>query len=414
MSAALFLRRRARRGLVLIVLAVSSLALIGFAGLAIDVGFNQMLRTRLQAAADAAARAGALESAKGANFTTIQAAARQAAAFNGYTHDSGGVTVTVNVPPSTGDYASDNAAVEAIVSRPGSVILFTLFQVPAFFIRTRAAARPGADPICIFGMDPNDKDTILASGSSAIDVSCGIYSNSNHADALKTSGSACLSATSYQVVGGTRLSSSCPLSQPATTGVTPRPDPLAHLTPPPVGGCNYNNFKLDGVSSVMYPGVYCGGITIQKTNGRGTMMPGTYIILGAGLTVSGGAALTGDGVFIYNTHGPGRAYGNVDISGGGDLQLRAPTSGPYEGVLFFEDRTAPRQNHRISGNSTSVVEGSLYFPQGTLQFTGNSSLTKFTIMVAQKISFTGNASVSSDYSGLSTGAPIKNGAVVVE
>jgi hypothetical protein len=56
----------------------------------------------------------------------------------------------------------------------------------------------------------------------------------------------------------------------------------------------------------------------------------------------------------------------------------------------------------------------LYFPQGTLQFTGNSSLTKFTIMVAQKISFTGNASVSSDYSGLSTGAPIKNGAVVVE
>ena len=60
-------------------------------------------------------------------------------------------------------------------------------------------------------------------------------------------------------------------------------DPLAGLTPPSVGACNYNNYNFSQGTTTMSPGVYCGGITIM--GGTVTMQPGEYILDGGGLTI---------------------------------------------------------------------------------------------------------------------------------
>src|SRR4051812_30221373 len=53
------LTRRARRGAVLVYTMVAMVAFVGLCSLAVDYGRAQMVKTELQSAADAAARAGA-------------------------------------------------------------------------------------------------------------------------------------------------------------------------------------------------------------------------------------------------------------------------------------------------------------------------------------------------------------------
>ena len=89
--------------------------------------------------------------------------------------------------------------------------------------------------------------------------------------------------------------------------------------------------------------------------------------------------------------------------------LTAQTTGAYAGILFFQDRTitgttASNNPNNLTGNSSSVFTGALYFPT-TLPTTGNSSST-YTILVAKDIHFTGNTSVGNNYSSLPSGSPI--------
>src|SRR6185437_9420892 len=105
---------------------------MAFLGLAIDAGYLEWVKTRLQTAADAAAVGGAQEiHANGA--ANVVAAARGDAALNGFTHGSNGVTVTVNNPPA-GGYSTDNSTgVEVIVAQ----------QTPTFFMRLLGASAVG-------------------------------------------------------------------------------------------------------------------------------------------------------------------------------------------------------------------------------------------------------------------------------
>jgi Flp pilus assembly protein TadG len=90
-------RRAAKRGLqrgaVSIVVALSLVALLGFAALSIDIGYIAFSQTRLQAATDAAAMAGAMDLWKSASATAFADAASYAAG-QGKNTLPGGVSVT--------------------------------------------------------------------------------------------------------------------------------------------------------------------------------------------------------------------------------------------------------------------------------------------------------------------------------
>jgi hypothetical protein len=71
-----------QRGAVMIFVAAAMTAFIGFAALAIDVGFLMAARNELQNAADSAALAGASQLARGKNDNTIKQASINAAGLN--------------------------------------------------------------------------------------------------------------------------------------------------------------------------------------------------------------------------------------------------------------------------------------------------------------------------------------------
>src|SRR6266446_6893212 len=108
--------RCSQRGYILFTMAASVISLVGFAGLVMDLGYGEYTRRCAQAAADAGAKAAALE-ILGGYTDDIESAAKQDTANNGFKDGSGKVTVTVNHPPDSGSYASNKGYAEVIVSK---------------------------------------------------------------------------------------------------------------------------------------------------------------------------------------------------------------------------------------------------------------------------------------------------------
>ena len=142
-----------------------------------------------------------------------------------------------------------------------------------------------------------------------------------------------------------------------------------------------------------------------------------YTLLGGGLSVSGGASISGTGITFYNTFDSTHAYKPITVSGGSQTNISAPTSGLLAGILFFEDRsvTSTSQN-TISGGSGAVFAGALYFPNSPLVYSGGSASAgaPYTIIVANTLTITGNSYFNNDYSSLPSGDPVKASATIVE
>jgi hypothetical protein len=130
--------------------------------------------------------------------------------------------------------------------------------------------------------------------------------------------------------------------------------------------------------------------------GAVTLPPGVHYIDGGSLNANANASITGHGVTIILTNSSNpAATGTVDINGGATLNLSAPKSGTYGGVLFYQDPRATLGNVvKINGNSASSIEGAFYFPKATLNFNGNTGMrTECLQLVARRLSFSGNSRV---------------------
>jgi hypothetical protein len=393
-----------------------ALGLFGFVGLSIDAGYMYWVKERAQTAADSAARAGALE-AMGNRMTNIVPAARLDAWINGFQHDHAGVKVTVNNPPSSGFYTGYPQAVEAIIEQRVPTFFLGVLGFGSSTVRARAVARPGNSGSCVFALDPSSPDALRAVGSTNVTTSCGITVNSNNLGAMTTSGTACVSATYIEVVGDYVNNSGCPPTPTPVTGVGTVTDPLEYLTPPVFGGCDYNNLKANDNHNtvVLSPGVYCGGITVVAQT-KVQFQPGLYILNGGGMTMTGQGSMVGSGVTFYNTGDATHKYEPITLSGGSLIDLSAPTSGPYEGILFYQDRNIISDKpNDLTGNANAKYEGALYFPTTDLKYAGGADgAAKYTIVVGRKLEFVGNSTFKNDYSSLSNGSPIRDGAILGE
>src|SRR5258708_36028893 len=101
--------RQSQRGFVLVTMMLSMLVLLGFLGLAVDVGYLELVKTRMQTAADAAAL-GAVQDLRMNGTANLAIAAKADSATNGLTHGVDTVNITVNHPPLTGNYMTNQSA----------------------------------------------------------------------------------------------------------------------------------------------------------------------------------------------------------------------------------------------------------------------------------------------------------------
>jgi len=247
------------RGSVAVLTALAMTVLMGFAGLAIDVGLWQVAQRNMQGAADQAAFSAVIAaSAGGGASPTTQA--KGITASMGFVDGQAGVTVAVNNPPSQGNYTANNLAWEIIIQQPQPMWFTQLFlsSAPTASKRAVALAQGG---FCLIALDPSASKALNISGSAAVDVStCNVYVNSTDSNALNLSGGATLTADDAYIVGNDCGGGCSGLSVSNTlkTSATAIADPYASRTAPTVGACTSSAGSYSGTIS---PDVYCGGIT---------------------------------------------------------------------------------------------------------------------------------------------------------
>jgi hypothetical protein len=173
-----------------------------------------------------------------------------------------------------------------------------------------------------------------------------------------------------------------------------------------VGACNFTNYSPGWGTWTLNPGVYCGDAThpaINLSNGStATFNPGIYIIKGGGVSLTN-ATDTGNGVMFYLT-GTNASYGSVTISNGAAATLSAPSSGPYMGVLFYEDRAiTSSKNGSFAGGVNMLLTGTLYFPTTAVVVSNGASSSSVMAIVAKQVSFSGGTKVVWDSTGQKTG-----------
>ncbi|MFC5860848.1 Tad domain-containing protein [Acidicapsa dinghuensis] len=432
---------RDENGQALIVVALSMVLLLAFAAIAVDVGRLLYIQRQLQTAADAAAVAGAIELQQcgtTANCSTMQTAAKSALAENNLSVSSSNLltqcatgsttqlTLTVNNGPCALGASDPNHGntkyVEAVVAEPVITLFAGILSVKSFNISARSEAGLGDPTDCVYVLNPTATDALLVNGNSTLTAQCGIIVDSNANTAALFNGHPTVSASEIDVAGGAVSNGNPSVSPTPTTGDPPQSDPLAGLPAPQVGACGattsspFTGSPSSGAtvngngSAVFNPGTYCGTVTLNGSS-TATFNPGTYIFTG-NFQVNGNNTLTGTGgvTFYFSS-----TAGSFTVNGNSHVDLVAPTSGTYEGILLYQN-ASDTNTDIINGDNTSVWQGTIYLPGAQLTVNGNGNAAAYTFLVVNKLLDNGNSTftLGDDYSSLQDGPPVKGKAHLTE
>jgi len=224
-------------------------------------------------------------------------------------------------------------------------------------------------------------------------------------------------ATTIDVVGG--YDDDGTMTSTPTTGVLPVPDPFAGIPTPGVGPCDHTDLSYSGnVSATLNPGVYCGGISIAgKANIQ--FNPGTYIITDSS-GVPGSLKVTGNQATVTSLPGGVTFYtdgeSTINVAGNGVVDLKAPQSGNYAGMLFYGNPYASESlQHTVTGSGNMLYEGFMYFRKSVLKINGNGTGVSSNYMgaVARQVRFGGNGEMIFQYDPTQAGVPPLAGGTTV-
>ena len=405
---------RDERGQTIMLVALALPIMLGFIGVATDLGSLFKDKRTIQTAADAAAIAGALNLSNG-NWNS---AALAASATNGFTNGSNGVTVTINDGPTwpTSHYVGQSGYIEATVTKSEPTIFLALFGYPSVNVLARAVAtNQGVGNGCVFTLGTSGTD-LYVQGSPGINApSCAFNVDSGSSNAVQETGS-----------GGSIITSSIGVvGNIGTTG-------WADFSPKPVGGAIAAS---DPLSSMEYPytcsssGCTCpSASTICSTNpitsmpvscptfaivhkATTSLAPGCYD-LGGGTTVGSLDTLSlSNGVYFF-TNGTLQIAANgtfdatnvtmimtgtatINMQGTPALDITAADSaGTFPGILYYQV-PADTQALTLNGSSSATIEGVFYAPTAAVTMQGNAGGTIYTDFVVGTLSLAGNPSIQS-------------------
>jgi len=372
---------------VAVLVAFCLIIILSVTALAIDGGRILAERRNVQAAADAAALAAAADlydnywTNSGADPShTARDSAWRTSKANGF-ENGVNATVTVNIPPTTGDYVGQAGYVEVLVQYKEARSFSNLFSSTAIDVGARAVAigSPVAADVGILVLNPTAKGAFSTSGGGTSQVvGTPIVVNSSNSEAAIAGGTGSVTALEFDITGGYSTTGSGSFVGPIHLGRRPMVDPLKDLPiPDKANMTKQSNKKIQQTSGdvSLQPGVYKGGISVSGT-GNLNLAPGVYYMDGGGFSFSGQGSLNGPGVMIYNDPGNGNSDG-ISVSGQGSLILSAPTSGVYQGLTFFQDRTSGVSGNvsGSGGGGTTSIKGTFYFAGADLSVSGNGGVS---------------------------------------
>lgn len=377
--------------------------LVGLAGLGIETAMWYQRQRELQGAADIAAYGAAVVRKNGGSAADATNSATADAVTNGWKQAIG--TIAVHSPPTSGAYQNARS-VEVTLTENQTPLLTRIYlgNAPIVITAHSTATTEDDGPACILGLNTSAASTVRFWGNSSATMNnCNVASNSTHASGFEVGGSATLRVPCAYSSGGSSTDSGLILTQCAEVFEEhpPIPDPYASVPAPSWGSCG--NVPNGGPS----PGNCYTGMTFN--GGTTTLQAGTYVISGGELRINGNATVNGTGVMFYLTNGA-----TLRIMGGATMHLSAATSGTYAGLLFYGDRTQSTATNRINGNSTTSLQGAIYFPSQTVDFQGNFSGNYACLqVVADKVNYTGSATFNNNCSGTGVKTITVSGDVVL-
>jgi len=389
--------------------------LVAAAGAAVDYSTAAATRSKMQAVADTAALAAARE---------LQLART----------DASRVTVVANNIVKS---AIDDVTTAVKVDSKAMTVQVAIEKRHDGFIRisettlrvTATAKMSGSMPLCLLGLDPRAPQTIgLEKDARLTAPGCLVQSNSTSPRGIKSEANAVMKAGMICSAGGKVQTGSANYSPAPTTDCPTLADPLSSRPPPHVGGCNYNNKVVDGISVTLPSGVYCGGLKV--TNGAAVKLSsGIFIFKDGPLTVDRGASLSGTGVGLFLK---GRGA-NLTFDADSTISLSAAKDGPLAGILIYDDPSgasapahaplsgrgllgrllktgAPRQHQILSDNARDLL-GTIYMPQGEIIIDATKPIadkSAYTVLVVRQLHlYSGpNLILNTDYSATEVPVPM--------
>ena len=397
-----------RRGAVAALVAICMVPLIGVMAIAIDGGLMLAARRRAQTVADAAAYSAACQLST--NSTTdptgldINGKARAVAVANtkanGFNNDGATNKVEINIPPKinlpkSSPYEGLPGYVEVIITTIQPRYFGAVLGSGSTNVGARAVARVSGSsssaPPSVLLLNSNKSQALSLSGGTTFTTESTIQVNSSSSTGTSLRGSSTIDTASLLLHGGGDRDNSSRVIGAVQTGVNAVNDPLASLAAPTTAGLANQSFTSTYGSKTISPGVYNNGISIAGGM-TVTMQPGVYYIKNSGLTLSGGVTLKGTGVTIYLDNSGGR-NNDFSISGGATVNLLPPTSGPYSGLTYFQDR-ANANALSFSGGTTTSIKGTVYAPAAPISISGGTRNTYGSQLITDSLSLSGGAYVN--------------------
>jgi hypothetical protein len=352
---------REEDGQTFVMTALCASVLIGFTGLALDVGIAYHAKRNLQTAADDAAVAAALNYQYVINGDPT-AAAKAAALKNGV----GATYVTVNSSPTSG-YHQGLGFFEVKVIQPQKSFLAKIVGRSTFRVGARAVAGVTPASACMYVLNTKDADTFKIKGNATVTANnCGIQVNSTNTSSFCDGGSATIASPYVRLAGGQDTGGGCNKAPGSTvlSGYATQSDPFVKKTWPSLSDCTSGNGDLITVSGTTAITNATSGLnTTYKsfTAGDGT----TYKLTCFNNTSSGGSPVVLDGSttkLILGTAGLGQIFlfengvtikGSVEVNGtidnyqgtfnnqNGQLKITAPAdkSLTYNGLALVQPTT---------------------------------------------------------------------------
>lgn len=376
------------RGGVAVVFGLTAVVLLATAGGAVDFARAVSAKNKLSAAADSAALAGAVAPESARNSAAV-------ATFKANHRSTVEPTVTVQ-----------GSIVRVAARQTVTTTLLNVIGIPEFPIQVESEAVVGAAspaPQCILLLEQSDIG-LYANLDAKLDANCGIHINSGHAtEALFANSNSHITAAAVRVHGTSRLNSGSTVTPNPIDGSTQQTDPLASLGEPASGACTYTDFTVNsGQTRTMTPGVYCNK-TLINSGSTAVMQPGIYVFRDGEFEINSFSTVTGSGVMMFFQNKDARLNVNSDSV----LEVSAPTSGTYSGMLMFQGRDPVNSGAApfiINSDGRTKLEGTIYLPLGTLELNSRSVANQtaaYTAIVARQmvLNSNGTMTVGSNFDG---------------
>ncbi len=378
---------RDQKGTIASVFALATIPLLLASGAAVDYSRATQSKTKLQSRVDNAAIKALLGPAH-LRSATVQAVIGEHA----------GTAPTLSIGGN-----ENEVVVVATASVKTSVLNAVRIESVDVKARSRAVKVFEGLPPCILALNESVSGAITFAGTSDFQAKdCVVHSNSRHGTGLTTEGSALPVAAGFCSAGGVSTSRT----------IVPKPreyceqmkDPFAGLAKPYSGGCDYNNVSVDPKQNrTLKPGIYCGGLALKGTV---KLEPGIYVVKNGLLTITSQSNVSGYGVTFFLTG----SNAGFTFDAGGLLDLRAPSSGPYGGILVHQDPDAnPYYDNKLVGSSDSVVIGGIYTPTQRVTLQGGSGFgqkSSFMPVIADTIRVAGSTVTTSNLEGIDLVEPL--------